>query len=708
LINAKDGQGETPLHRASRRGQLTVAEFLLASQADVNAQGNSGSTPLHLAASGGHKAMTELLLANGADVNATEDGNGQTALHFAVMKGFKVVAEVLLAKNADVNAPGRFDGRTSLHIAAGAGYKAIAELLLTRGADIHAGDRDDFTPLHVAAQQGQKEVIQLLLARKADVDVQSKDGSTPLNLAAWYGRPEAVQALVAGGADVNHQNSNRITPLHSAVLKKSVEMLSSILARKPNLELRDSERLTPLQRAVLLNEPRLAGLLLSAGANANAALPIDGSIQLTSGGEYWRGQPLLHWAINNQKMVEILLANGADVNVRKSDGQTPLHLAVLYQLKDVTELLLRHGANVNLQDNNGRTPLDLAQPQANVGGRAVRGSAVGVPPGRPRTAADELSALQGNRAFASAPPGTLPAASQPAVASPSEIAQLLKQHGAIEDVQRPLRIGISRKDPAYNAAVFNKGADDSNRFTLFELIASSQAPQVDPNGAAFDPYKAAAGLPNPSSGAVGLPFPDFANMKIHRLEPKGGEREIKVDLNAALESGDCSKDMWLEWGDVVEIPERDHKLNEQWLGLSQPVLDSLQRCVKRTVDIIVKGQSTKVILVPSASSGIAEVGPGPSVNTLGRYARRLQQVVERAPKGDATRNGPTLQNCWLSYVVRHVDVLLSSSDLSRVQVKRVDPVTKQMREFVFNLEQAEPRTDLWLRDGDVIEVPEKQ
>ena len=166
--------------------------------------------------------------------------------------------------------------------------------------------------------------------------------------------------------------------------------------------------------------------------------------------------------------------------------------------------------------------------------------------------------------------------------------------------------------------------------------------------------------------------------------------------------------MWLEWGDVLEIPERDHKLNEQWQGLSQQVLDSLQRCVKRTVDIIVKGQSTKVILIPSAGSSMATVGSSPGIKPLGRYSPRLQQVIERAPKGDATPNGPTLQNCWLSHVVRNVDVLLSSSDLSRVQVKRVDPATKQTREFVFNLEQAEPRNDLWLRDGDVIEVPEKQ
>src|SRR5207244_4569893 len=109
------------------------------------------------------------------------------------------------------------------------------------------------------------------------------DGSTPLNLAAEFGRPESVQALVAGGADVNHQSSERYTPLHAAVMYKSVEMVKSILTKKPNLELRDKEGLTPLQRSVLLTEPRLAELLLSAGADANAAVPTDRQFQVAEG-----------------------------------------------------------------------------------------------------------------------------------------------------------------------------------------------------------------------------------------------------------------------------------------------------------------------------------------------------------------------------------------------------------------------------------------
>ena len=51
--------------------------------------------------------------------------------------------------------------------------------------------------------------------------------------------------------------------------------------------------------------------------------------------------------------------------------------------------------------------------------------------------------------------------------------------------------------------------------------------------------------------------------------------------------------------------------------------------------------------------------------------------------------------------------LLSTSDLTRVTVRRVDPATGQPREWVFNEQTVDPVSDLWVRDGDVIAVPEK-
>lgn len=52
---------------AVRRGNIDEVEILLATGADVNAKDNDGITPLHVASRGGHKDVTKLLLAKGAN-----------------------------------------------------------------------------------------------------------------------------------------------------------------------------------------------------------------------------------------------------------------------------------------------------------------------------------------------------------------------------------------------------------------------------------------------------------------------------------------------------------------------------------------------------------------------------------------------------------------------------------------------------------------
>ena len=50
---------------------------------------------------------------------------------------------------------------------------------------------------------------------------------------------------------------------------------------------------------------------------------------------------------------------------------------------------------------------------------------------------------------------------------------------------------------------------------------------------------------------------------------------------------------------------------------------------------------------------------------------------------------------------------LSSSDLSRVKVTRNDLKTGKKREWILDCSDSKPAPDFWLRDGDVIEVPDK-
>ncbi len=59
--------GWTPLHGASKSGNLELVKFLIEEGADVNAPDEVGMTPLHLAAKHGHSEVVKLLIQKKAD-----------------------------------------------------------------------------------------------------------------------------------------------------------------------------------------------------------------------------------------------------------------------------------------------------------------------------------------------------------------------------------------------------------------------------------------------------------------------------------------------------------------------------------------------------------------------------------------------------------------------------------------------------------------
>jgi len=71
----------------------------------------------------------------------------------------------------------------------------------------------------------------------------------------------------------------------------------------------------------------------------------------------------LHVAVikKHKDVVELLLSNGADVNVRNEAQSTPLHFAMENVDKGVAELLLSSGANPNVMNKAGFTPLTIVR-----------------------------------------------------------------------------------------------------------------------------------------------------------------------------------------------------------------------------------------------------------------------------------------------------------------------------------------------------------
>jgi len=58
--------------------------------------------------------------------------------------------------------------------------------------------------------------------------------------------------------------------------------------------------------------------------------------------------------------VKKLIELGTDVN-EKSNGMTPLMIASRYNRVEIVELLLKNGANINLKDSKGKTALQHAE-----------------------------------------------------------------------------------------------------------------------------------------------------------------------------------------------------------------------------------------------------------------------------------------------------------------------------------------------------------
>jgi ankyrin repeat protein len=741
LINAPEGEADangnpnlTPLGHAAELGQLRVAKFLLEAKADVNLKTHF-MTPLQHAAANGHRAMVELLLANGAEVN-TKGSYERTALHEAAKHGFVSVAEALLAAKADVNAQDG-QGNTALTLAVQNSFRPVAELLLSHGADPNimttnvpeswamSGDRVG-APLHFAIYKGDKPMVSLLLSNHANVALRNPHthmtaleiaaargeveiarrlldaGANPnpdpadpedwgaLSRAAGAGKADVVSLLLARGADPNggfywkgptekYEGPQGITPLASAVLGDHQTIVTNLLQNKADPNIRNSDGSTAFWNG--FGRPGATNLIpmLESGADPNQ----------TNGGGY---SPLMGVVESGSflsssdrvAVAKLLIEKGADVNARRPDGITALHLAASYQRPELIQLLLANKADVNVADQNGRTPLEFAkekeaQRQAGPPGFL---SPVPLPP---QPGVRPLRSLPNRNSGVTPIPGGAASSSEtPAV--PQDIIAMLREHGALDELPNFSAIRLTREGMTSPSKIFGQDSNGWIQVTLFDVLGVQYHLLSAWTIGQDRVWTSIYGMtPQPNT----LPFPDLKRIVIHRPAGEGAKsKELKVDVGHLLDTAECSGDVPLKFGDVVEIPEADHVINENWTGLRTNEMLNLRECVTRHLQIIVNGKTSNITLAPEIRSGSGFVD-GTVMMKDGIQLLQYQPLML----------WPVLENSKL---------LLASSDLSRIKVTRRDAVTGKTHEWTVdctNLKSSPP--NFWLRDGDVIEVPEK-
>lgn len=77
--------------------------------------------------------------------------------------------------------------------------------------------------------------------------------------------------------------------------------------------------------------------------------------------------PLHHAAgLGRYKIVEVLIKNGADINILGIMGLTPLHYAIINGKYKIVELLIKNNADVNISNDEGETTLTIAKNRCDV------------------------------------------------------------------------------------------------------------------------------------------------------------------------------------------------------------------------------------------------------------------------------------------------------------------------------------------------------
>jgi ankyrin repeat protein len=307
---------------------------------------------LHILSFFGISGKFKRLLVQGAQIDANDNSLKITPLHCAAYRGNDEMVDFLLENGADGNAITN-NGSTALHLATERGNRKSMKLLLSRHVNVQVANEKGATGLQVAVGTTADEAtVPLLVKNKVDVNIRNiRTGDTALHLAVEWKRPRIILFLLDKGATIDMTNEDGFTPLQLAAKLDNCEAVALLLQRGAQVEARSLSGLTALQLAAHEGHWVAFDLLLIGGGDVNS----------------WNkeGETLLHEEARKSRNVSTaakLLAQGANIEARTSQGYTPLQCAAMSGNLNMFKFLLSKGAKIDVETAKGESLLHITPP----------------------------------------------------------------------------------------------------------------------------------------------------------------------------------------------------------------------------------------------------------------------------------------------------------------------------------------------------------
>ncbi|TCR63634.1 ankyrin repeat domain-containing protein [Bosea sp. BK604] len=187
------------LHAAAAAGDGAEIRRLVTARAELDARDGNGRTPLHVATFRGHAEAARLLIAAGAQPGLLDDQR-YDAVTIASVRDDEPMLKALIASGASAAlVTSRYDG-TALIAAAHLGHDGVVRELIRAGAPLDHVNNLGWTALMEAVVLGDGgprhvETVRALVTAGADRRIADRQGVTPLQHAKARGYG-AIAALL--------------------------------------------------------------------------------------------------------------------------------------------------------------------------------------------------------------------------------------------------------------------------------------------------------------------------------------------------------------------------------------------------------------------------------------------------------------------------------------------------------------------------------